>query len=178
MAVTIVATPSATNANSYVTLTEFDTFLDELYPAPALAVAALNDEKNRALVTACAQMTLFLYRSPRAMDGQSLPAPFLAMPNPDSTTVNESGSIYYAATVVPDRMKRAQMLTAVALLEETYTPNAAEIEGNLTAWSHDGVSLSYAASKSVSGARTKGELPQEARSLIAPFLRGMRIVKA
>jgi hypothetical protein len=52
MPVTIVATAGAANANSYITLAEFESYLESCLHVSAVVTAATTDTKNRALVTA------------------------------------------------------------------------------------------------------------------------------
>jgi hypothetical protein len=86
MAITIVATPNAANANSYLTLADAQAIIDGfVQDADVTAWAtATTDQKNRALFTATQRLDRERYLGARATDTQSLQWPRTGVRRPDT----------------------------------------------------------------------------------------------
>jgi hypothetical protein len=124
MAITIVATPGAADANSYLTLNEAEAIIDGfVQDADVLAWAsATTDEKNRALASATQRLDRERFLGARATDTQSLQWPRTGVRKPD-TYINAYAvgfpfritTDYYTDTEIPDRIQYAQCVLAVYL---------------------------------------------------------------
>ena len=124
MAISIVATPGAANANSYLTLAEAEAIIDGLVQdADVIAWAsATTDQKNRALFTATQRLDRERYLGARATDTQSLQWPRTGVRKPD-TYINtyaigfpfRISTDYYTDGEIPDQIKYAQVYLAVYL---------------------------------------------------------------
>lgn len=100
MAVTIVATPAAANANSYCTLAEANTY-HESHPYSSTWDAATDDEKNRALVTATRLLDeQYTWEGEAANDTQALQWPREAV-------LDHLQLSYIDEAVIPSRLKDA-----------------------------------------------------------------------
>lgn len=176
MALTLVATVGSASANTYATLAEFETFLEGVSPIPATTVTdATDDAKNRALSKAQEDM----HRRYRTrwhgyrVDGvQALDWPRSGVIKPDIAGL----ATLFEEDEIPRDVKQAQMLIALALLDGSYTPNAASVKGAIQSVTTDGQSVTYA-NASASSVRSKTELPQDVPSLLSPLLQGARILK-
>ena len=74
MAATINATVKGENANSYVTLTEANTYF-ETVPDSSTWTNKTDDQKNRALISATRWIDSFVFYGDRCDDGQALKFP-------------------------------------------------------------------------------------------------------
>lgn len=109
MALTIIATPSASNANSYCTLAEAEAFHETNLYATAWTDAT-DDEKTAALIWA----TRILDEQVQWYGYQSTVAQSLAWPR--SAVQERSGMAYIVPTIVPAFLKNATAELAKHLL--------------------------------------------------------------
>ena len=77
MAVTIVATPGSATANSYVTLTDAQTFIDGLVENDDIVAwgTSTTDQKNRALFSSAQRIDRERFLGARTNDTQALEWP-------------------------------------------------------------------------------------------------------
>jgi hypothetical protein len=124
MAVVIVATPGAVNANSYLTLAEAQEIIDGMVldaDATAWGIAT-TDNKNRALYSAAQRLDRERFLGARATDTQSMQWPRTGVRKPD-TYINTYAvgfpfritTDYFTDTEIPDQVQRAQVVLAVYL---------------------------------------------------------------
>jgi hypothetical protein len=128
MAITIVATPGAADANSYLTLAAAQAIIDGfVQDADVTAWAsATTDQKNRALFTATQRLDRERFLGARATDTQALQWPRTGVRKPD-TYINTYAvgfpfritTDYFTDTEIPTQIKYAQALLAVYLHNNT-----------------------------------------------------------
>lgn len=128
MAVVIVSTPGAADANSYLTLAEAQAIIDGMVlDADVTAWAtATTDNKNRALYSAVQRLDRERFLGARATDTQSLQWPRTGVRKPD-TYINTYAvgfpfritTDYFDDTEIPDQIQRAQVSLAVYLHNNT-----------------------------------------------------------
>ncbi len=128
MAVVIVATAGAANANSYVTLAEAQAIIDGLVEDADVQHwgSGNTDSRNRALYTATQRLDRERYLGARATDTQALQWPRTGVRKPD-TYINTYAvgfpfritTDYFTDTEIPDQIKRAQVSLAVYLHNNT-----------------------------------------------------------
>jgi hypothetical protein len=124
MAITIVATPGAADANSYLTLAAAQAIIDGWVEDDDVTAwaSATTDQKNRALFTATQRLDRERFLGARATDTQALQWPRTGVRKPD-TYVNTYAvgfpfritTDYYTDTEIPDRIQYAQVVLAVYL---------------------------------------------------------------
>jgi hypothetical protein len=124
MAVVIVATPGAANANSYLTLAEAQAIIDGMVLDADVTAwsTATTDNKNRALYSAAQRLDRERFLGARATDTQSMQWPRTGVRKPD-TYINTYAvgfpfritTDYYTDTEIPDQIQRAQVVLAVYL---------------------------------------------------------------
>ena len=124
MAVTIDATAGGANANSYITLTEADTFVEAMISSSDVSkwTTGNDDTRNRALAAAAERLDRERFLGARATDTQSRQWPRTGVRKPD-TYVNTYATgfpfriseDYFTDTEIPDQVKRAQIELAVYL---------------------------------------------------------------
>ena len=124
MAITIIATPNAADANSYLTLADAQLIIDGMVlDADATAWGtATTDNKNRALYSAAQRLDRERFLGARSTDTQSMQWPRTGVRKPD-TYINTYAvgfpfritTDYFADTEIPDQVKRAQVVLAVYL---------------------------------------------------------------
>jgi len=124
MAVTIDATAGGANANSYITLTEADTFVEAMISSSDVSkwTTGNDDTRNRALAAAAERLDRERFLGARATDTQSRQWPRTGVRKPD-TYVNTYATgfpfriseDYFTDTEIPDQIKRAQIELAVYL---------------------------------------------------------------
>ena len=86
MAITLIATEGAANANSYLTLAEADSYLEAHLDASFWA--ALDDEaKKAALISATRELDLIEYAGRKATQAQSLQWPRISVVDRDGYTI-------------------------------------------------------------------------------------------
>jgi hypothetical protein len=112
MPLTVIATPGASNANSFVTVAEADAYVDAQMERTGWPVAA--DDKARALFAATADISALDFVGSRTATAQALAWPRIQAPNPDAR--NDNGwpygiptwsQVFYGDDVVPQRVKDA-----------------------------------------------------------------------
>ena len=128
MAVVIVATPGAANANSYVTLAEAQAIIDGMIEDADVQHwgSGNTDSRNRALTTATQRLDRERFLGARATDTQSLQWPRTGVRKPD-TYINTYAvgfpfritTDYFTDTEIPDQIQRAQVSLAVFLHNNT-----------------------------------------------------------
>ena len=124
MAVTIDATAGGASANSYITLSEADTFVEAMISSTDVAKwgTGTDDTRNRALAAAAQRLDRERFLGARATDTQSMQWPRTGVRKPD-TYVNTYATgfpfriseDYFTDTEIPDQIKRAQIELAVYL---------------------------------------------------------------
>ena len=124
MAITIVATVGSASANSYVTLTEAQAFIDVLTESDDVTAwaSSTDDQKNRALFSSTQRIDREKFLGARVADTQALEWPRSGVRKPDTYTnlyglsfPNRLVADYYLDTEIPDRVKHAQIVLAVYL---------------------------------------------------------------
>ena len=128
MAVVIVATPGAADANSYLTLAAAQLIIDGfVQDADVTAWAsATTDQKNRALFTATQRLDRERFLGARATDTQALQWPRTGVRKPD-TYINTYAvgfpfritTDYFTDTEIPTQIQYAQAVLAVFLHNNT-----------------------------------------------------------
>jgi hypothetical protein len=130
MAITIVATVGSASANSYITLSDANAIVEGLVPDDDVkaweAGTTSDDYRNRALYTACQRIDRERFLGARADDTQSLQWPRTGVRKPD-TYINTYATgfpfrittDYYTDTEIPDQVKKAQVVLAVYLQNNT-----------------------------------------------------------
>tara|TARA_R100000458_G_scaffold41915_1_gene39707 strand:+ start:344 stop:913 length:570 start_codon:yes stop_codon:yes gene_type:complete len=124
MAITIVATAGASNANSYITLTECNELIDGLVQDDDVAAwdnssTTSTDAKHRALYTACQRIDRERFLGAKATDTQALQWPRTGVRKPD-TYVNTYATDFpfritadfFTDTEIPEQIKKAQAVLA------------------------------------------------------------------
>ena len=109
MAATINATIKDANANSYVTLTEANSYF-ETVPDSSTWTNKTDDQKNRALISATRWIDSFVYYGDRCDDGQALKFP---------RNNYQVDGVELACTLIPQNIKYAQYELARALANDT-----------------------------------------------------------
>ena len=122
MAATINATVKDANANSYVTLTEANTYF-ETVPDSSTWTNKTDDQKNRALISATRWIDSFVYYGDRCDDGQALKFP---------RNNYQVDGVELSCSTIPINIKYAQYELARALANdsEAMTGNVGT-DGNL-----------------------------------------------
>ena len=128
MAIVIVATPGAADANSYLTLADAQAIIDGLVEDDDVTAwaSATTDQKNRALYTATQRLDRERYLGARATDTQALQWPRTGVRKPD-TYINTYAvgfpfritTDYFTDTEIPVQIKYAQAVLAVYLHNNT-----------------------------------------------------------
>ena len=124
MSVTLDATVGGANANTYVTLADADTFVNNLVLSDDVEAWGSTPtlQKNRALFTATQRIDREKFLGARVADTQALEWPRSGVRKPDTYTnlyglsfPNRLVADYYLDTEIPDRVKHAQIVLAVYL---------------------------------------------------------------
>ena len=128
MAITIIATPNAADANSYLTLADAQLIIDGMVlDADATAWGtATTDNKNRALYSAAQRLDRERFLGARSTDTQSMQWPRTGVRKPD-TYINTYAvgfpfritTDYFTDTEIPTQIKQAQAVLAVFLNNNT-----------------------------------------------------------
>ena len=114
MALTIVATAKATNANSYVTLAEAETYMEGRLATTTWDLAATTDDlKNRALKMATDQLELYDFVGSRTTQDQRLHWPRYGAQDLDGWN--------YDQDTVPRPIKEAAYELALALTDGSFS---------------------------------------------------------
>ena len=124
MAIVLVATPNAADANTYLTLSDAQDIIDGLVESDDVVAwgTATTDQKNRALYTATQRLDRERYLGARATDTQALQWPRTGVRKPD-TYINTYAvgfpfritTDYFTDTEIPQQIKEAQATMAVYL---------------------------------------------------------------
>jgi len=109
VAATINATVKDANANSYVTLTEANTYF-ETVPDSSTWTDKTDDQKNRALISATRWIDSFVFYGDRCDDGQALKFP---------RNNYQVDGVELACSTIPNNIKYAQYELARALANDT-----------------------------------------------------------
>ena len=109
VAATINATVKDANANSYVTLTEANTYF-ETVPDSSTWTDKTDDQKNRALISATRWIDSFVFYGDRCDDGQALKFP---------RNNYQVDGVELACSTIPLNIKYAQYELARALANDT-----------------------------------------------------------
>jgi hypothetical protein len=128
MAVVIVATPGAANANSYLTLAEAQAIIDGFVRDADVQHwgSGNTDSRNRALFTATQRLDRERFLGARATDTQALQWPRTGVRKPD-TYINTYAvgfpfritTDYFTDTEIPTQIQYAQVVLAVFLHNNT-----------------------------------------------------------
>jgi hypothetical protein len=128
MAVVIVATPGAANANSYLTLADAQAIVDGFVQDADVQHwgSGNTDSRNRALFTATQRLDRERFLGARATDTQSLQWPRTGVRKPD-TYINTYAvgfpfritTDYFTDTEIPTQIQYAQTVLAVFLHNNT-----------------------------------------------------------
>ena len=124
MAVTIDATAGGASANSYMTLTQANAYVEAMISSADVTAwsTGTDDTRNRALTAAAQRLDRERFIGARATDTQALQWPRTGVRKPD-TYVNTYATgfpfriseDYFTDTEIPDQIKRAQIELAVYL---------------------------------------------------------------
>lgn len=120
MAVSIIATAGASDANSFVTLAAADTYMEGRLNASAWDDAT-DDTKNRALVEATRDVSSAAYKGLRATDTQSLAWPRTDAEDPDAASYGTC----FDSTEIPQRIQDATCELALEFVKAGTTDIAA-----------------------------------------------------
>ena len=123
MAITIHHTVGATNANSYLSLSDAQDLIDGLVEDDDVTAwaSATTDQKNRALYTAAVRVDSERFLGAKATDTQGMQWPREGVLKPDTYNRSISGfpytltADYFTVTEIPDQVKEAQVILAVYL---------------------------------------------------------------
>jgi len=126
MAITIVATAGAANANSYISLTEANELIEGLVADDDViaweAGTTSDDYRNRALYTAAQRIDRERFLGARATDTQAMQWPRTGVRKPDTYINTYSVGFpfrittdYFTDTEIPDQIKKAQAVLAAYL---------------------------------------------------------------
>ena len=128
MAITIVATPNAANANSYLTLADAQAIIDGFVEDADVQHwgSGNTDSRNRALFTATQRLDRERFLGARATDTQALQWPRTGVRKPD-TYINTYAvgfpfritTDYFTDTEIPTQIKYAQAVLAAYLHNNT-----------------------------------------------------------
>ena len=128
MAITIIATPNAADANSYLTLAEAQAIIDGMVLDADVTAwgTATTDNKNRALYSAAQRLDRERFLGARATDTQSMQWPRTGVRKPD-TYINTYAvgfpfritTDYFTDTEIPTQIQYAQTVLAVFLHNNT-----------------------------------------------------------
>jgi hypothetical protein len=124
MAVSIDATAGGASANSYITLTEANTFVEAMISSTDVSkwTTGTDDTRNRALAAAAQRLDRERFLGARATDTQAMQWPRTGVRKPD-TYINTYAvgfpfritTDYFTDTEVPDQIQKAQAILAVYL---------------------------------------------------------------
>ena len=124
----IDATAGGANANSYITLSEANTFVEAMINSTDVSkwTTGTDDTRNRALTAAAQRLDRERFIGARATNTQALQFPRTGVRRPD-TYVNTYATgfpfriseDYFSEEEIPDQIKRAQIELAVYLKNNT-----------------------------------------------------------
>jgi hypothetical protein len=124
MAISIVATVGAADANSYLTLADAQSLIDGFIESADVAAwaSATTDQKNRALYTSAQRIDRERFLGSKVDDTQSMQWPRSGVRKPD-TYINTYATgfpfriveDFFTDTEIPDQLKKAQAVLAAYL---------------------------------------------------------------
>ncbi len=172
---TLTTTIGSASANSYVTLAEAVTFFESWLNADAWG-AADDTSREKALVMAAKQLQRENWIGQRSTTTQALAWPRTGAEKPDSNGawinagwIGASSLVsFYTTTEIPQEVKDAQCLLALALLNG-YGQSAGS---TVKSFSADGFSVSFGET------RSETVLPVDVTRMLAPLLRGNQLARA
>src|SRR5678810_157099 len=109
---TVVATVGASNANSFVTVAEGDTYCDARLNASAWTDAE-DDDKAKAVIEATRELSAKMWVGSKSTTAQALAWPRAYATDPDAAW---AGWGYYDSNIVPQRVKDATCELALQFL--------------------------------------------------------------
>ena len=124
MAITIVATVGAANANSYLTVATADSIIEGLIEDDDVTAwaSATTDQKNRALYTSAIRLDRERFLGSQATDSQSMQWPRTGVKKPDKHINTymigfpfRISTDYFTDTEIPDQITKAQAILAAYL---------------------------------------------------------------
>ena len=128
MAVTIDATAGGANANSYITLTEANTFVEAMIESTDVSkwTTGTDDTRNRALAAAAERLDRERFWAHAPLIRKQGNGRVLACESPIPTSIRTPLAFrfrisedYFTDTEIPDQIKRAQIELAVYLKNNT-----------------------------------------------------------
>jgi hypothetical protein len=128
MAVSIDATAGGASANSYITLSEANTFVEAMISSTDVSkwTTGTDDTRNRALAAAAQRLDRERFLGAKATDTQSMQWPRTGVRKPDTYLNTYATGFpfrisedYFTDTEIPDQIKRAQIELAVYLHNNT-----------------------------------------------------------
>lgn len=164
---TLVATPGAHNANSYITVAEADAYFEGRMNARPW-VEAGEPAKVQALLQATRRLDAEQYTgSPvKYLEGTTVAGEGQALKWPRLRVVTDGGA-YYSSTVIPQPVKDATCELALSYLSATGDPNA---DTGLEAFEVLEIGPLRIEPRHAGAATSAGDLPDAVRRLLAPFL--------
>ena len=170
MPVTLVATPSAANANTYCTLAEAEAYHESRNFVSAWT-AATDDEKNRALVNATRLIDhWYEWRGYPTTTTQALQWP-------RNSVLDHLQWSYLDSHAIPPALKEATAEFARQLIEVDRSAQLPQVDQGLSSLTAGPISLSFTGG----GGSTAPVVPDAVSSLIYPWwgcMRGSSLVKA
>ena len=124
MAIALVDTVGSATANTYISLTNAQAFIDGLVENDDIVAwgTSTNDQKNRALFSAAQRIDRERFLGARTNDAQALEWPRTGVKKPYTYTSTYNAlypsnlqPAFYADNEIPDRVKHAQIHLAVYL---------------------------------------------------------------
>lgn len=165
MALVLDSTVGGASANSYISRADATTYFEAAYNDRGWS-ALSNENKDRALVAATRAVDRLEFRERPATTTQRLKWPRLYVRKLDTA----DSTAYYSATELPQQIKDAVCELAVALAAGTQSETD---KRRIKSIESDDQSITYE-----SDGRTANALPDAVMQLLAPFLRGARLVRA
>lgn len=123
MALMIIATPGAANANSFATEAEFIAYAAARLNVPdgtTVDGTSCTDNEKKALVEATRELTQLDYDGSRVTATQVLAYPRMYAFNPDTQSIFLLGNVflrYFDSTVIPSRVRDATIELALEFLK-------------------------------------------------------------
>lgn len=171
---TLNATVGSASANSYVNVTEVSAYFDDRLNA-AIWISADGDDRTRALLTAVKRLERENWLGSRVDSTQALSWPRSDVEKIDSPSGSGIGYGYgyfsgelYLTTEIPQQIKDAQCELALSLLSGYGQSGGSTVKS----FSADGFSVSFGET------RSETSLPESVLRLIAPLIRGAKLVRA
>lgn len=122
MPITITATAGDGSANSYVTEAEFIAYAAERLNVPSgttVSGSTCTEDEKKALIEATRTLSYLEWKGHRVDETQALSWPRQYVEDPDApiASAGDSDYPYFASTVVPDRVKSAEIELALEFLK-------------------------------------------------------------